>query len=220
MSATDISQTLSHNGQYRPHPVPSMPSSTSTSTIKQSLTTDPFNASSTSSNYTYQRQRAAPLSPPNHQIFNQPDIPIHLDPSDEEEDNEFDHMDSDATSTTEIDNTSSAMVDGGARRKGGDSYSTLSNLESANPNGPVVGSREEVFPSLKKVSNQQQTHAPPPPQHQFPHQHVLRGGFKMPAPPVTPPAGNQMHHAHPPHNNSGFGLHSNGGNSTQTSTCY
>jgi len=213
LSATDISQTLSHNGQYRPHPVPSMPSSTSTSTIKQSLTTDPFNASSTSSNYTYQRQRAAPLSPPNHQIFNQPDIPIHLDPSDEEEDNEFDHMDSDATSTTEIDNTSSAMVDGGARRKGGDSYSTLSNLESANPNGPVVGSREEVFPSLKKVSNQQQTHAPPPPQHQFPHQHVLRGGFKMPAPPVTPPAGNQMHHAHPPHNNSGFGLHSNGGNS-------
>lgn len=209
LSSTDISHTISHTGQYRPPPAPAAPSALAAPALVQ--THDPFiSNSSSSSNYTYQRQRP-PSSPPNHDMFNQPDIPIHPDSSDEEkeeqvedDEDEFDPFDSDATSTTEFENgltTTPATASSSTRKNEGYSLSTLNALEG-NQIGHTVGGRQETFPSLKKVSNQQQQQQQPP------------RGIRVPPPPVTPPAGNQMHHVPPQaHNqNNGFGTQYNGGN--------
>lgn len=169
LSATDLSRTISNNNQYRPPPASSEPTHRYTPT--------------STSNYTYQRQKPVTSPPNHHHMFNQPDIPIHLDPSDEEEeeqeDTEYENY-SDATSTTELENIDS-------KKKDRYSLSTLHALEG--------NRRQETFPSLKKV-----TDLPPQQQQQQPHNR----GTKVPAPPVTPPAINRMHHA--PHNqNNNFG---------------
>ncbi|KAI5967531.1 hypothetical protein CANMA_002965 [Candida margitis] len=165
-SSTDVSNpSFSTNDQYRPAPIPTPDSYASTTT--------------SSSNYTYQ-QRHLPSSHQNNGMFHQPDIHIHSDEDDDklgEDGDEFDPLESDATSTTETDHVIPSSIY--ARRKQQHSSSSLATLE--HKNGSTEAHYQEMFPSLKKTVNQSHN-------------------ARVPAPPVTPPAGNQMHHvAHYPH---------------------